>query len=485
MSLLTAEKFPLPVYPPNHMGVSSASILRFLDRLESAGICMHSYVLIRNHSILSEGYWAPYTAESLQRMYSVTKTFVGVAVGLLAQDGYIHLDDPLITYFRDKMTKQPSRYTQEMTIRDALMMCSVHTKTATQIVPHPDMLKAFFNVTPSHKAGTVFNYDTSASITLAALVERLTGMSLMDYLRMKVLDKIGFSNEAYCLKRGDVSDGGGGLLCTAHDLAKFALLCMQQGSWYGFQLLPKDYMKLATTRRVATNFANYQFNSYGYGYQMWMTAHNGFVLYGMGGQFAICLPEKNLILVTTADTLDNQGGLDVIFNSFWDTIYKELDEESVEDDEEAAEALYERISGLKIRPVEGETDSPIARAIGGKCFTMDTNTSVFQNVTIGFGPDYGTVTFDNDQGSHELRFGLGNYARQFFPGTRMEAAASGAWVDPETLFIRTYFTGENLGSLQLLLHFGGDGSLTIQSRPFGDTGLPASYNTCVTGFVYE
>ena len=167
MSLLFAEKFPLPVYPPNHMGVSSSSILRFLDRLDASNICMHSYVLIRNHSILSEGYWAPYTAESLQRMYSVTKSFVGVAIGLLAQDGYIHLDDPLIGYFRDKMTKQPSRYMQEMTIRDALMMCSVHTKTASKIVPHPDILKAFFNVTPSHKAGTVFNYDASASITLA------------------------------------------------------------------------------------------------------------------------------------------------------------------------------------------------------------------------------------------------------------------------------------------------------------------------------
>ncbi len=485
MSLLSAEKFPLPVYPPNHMGVSSSSILRFLDRLDASNICMHSYVLIRNHSILSEGYWAPYTAESLQRMYSVTKSFVGVAIGLLAQDGYIHLDDPLIGYFRDKMTKQPSRYMQEMTIRDALMMCSVHTKTASKIVPHPDILKAFFNVTPSHKAGTVFNYDTSASITLAALVERLTGMSLMDYLRMKVLDKIGFSDEAYCKKTGEISDGGGGLLCTSHDLAKFALLCMQQGNWYGFQLLPKDYMKLATTRRVSTDFAHPGFDAHGYGYQIWMTAHNGFALYGMGGQLAICVPDKSLILVTTADTLDNPGGLDIIFNAFWDIIYKELDDESVEEDPDAADTLYERISGLKLRIVEGETDSPIARAIGGKCFTMDSNPSVFKNVTVGFGPDYGTITFDNDEGSYELRFGLGYNARQIFPGTRMEAAASGAWTDPETLFVRTWFTGENLGSLQILLHFGGDGSLTVESRTFGDSGLPSGFNACVTGFIYE
>ena len=116
---------------------------------------------------------------------------------------------------------------------------------------------------------------------------------------------------------------------------------------------------------------------------------------------------------------------------------------------------------------------------------MDSNPSVFKNVTVGFGPDYGTITFDNDEGSYELRFGLGYNARQIFPGTRMEAAASGAWTDPETLFVRTWFTGENLGSLQILLHFGGDGSLTVESRTFGDSGLPSGFNACVTGFIYE
>lgn len=101
-----------------------------LEKLEESGLCMHSFVLVRHGAIACEGYWAPYTTDSLQRMYSVTKSFVGVAIGLLAQDGYVRLDDPVITYFPDKVIKQPHPYTEQMTIRDLLRMSTVHTRTA-------------------------------------------------------------------------------------------------------------------------------------------------------------------------------------------------------------------------------------------------------------------------------------------------------------------------------------------------------------------
>ena len=97
--LTSQEHFPLSTFPPEHMGISSGSILRFLEKLEESGLCMHSFVLVRHGAIACEGYWAPYTTDSLQRMYSVTKSFVGVAIGLLAQDGYVRLDDPVIINF--------------------------------------------------------------------------------------------------------------------------------------------------------------------------------------------------------------------------------------------------------------------------------------------------------------------------------------------------------------------------------------------------
>lgn len=476
-----SEQFPLSVFPPEHMGISPVSILHFLERLEEYRLCMHSFVLVRHGAIVSEGYWAPYTAQSQQRLYSASKSFVGMAVGLLVQDGYVRLDDPIIQYFPDKVIKQPHPYTEQMTIRNLLTMSTVHTRTATQIVPHPDLIKAFFNVSPSHRPGTVFNYDTGATVVLSALVERCTRLPLLEYLRMKVLHKIGFSEEATCQKIGGVSHGGSGILCTAHDLAKFGLLCLQQGNWYGFQLVNKDYMRLATSKQIDTSFSQPGHGAYGYGYQFWRTAHNGFACFGMGGQLAICLPEENLVLATTADTMENPGGVDLIFHAFWDTIYQDLHSESLPEDPEASARLYEKISALRVIHVEGEPDSPMALTVGGRRFLLDENPSCYRELSVGFGPDYGTLEYVTETGSHELKFGFGHNVHQLFPEPSLECLASGAWTDPSTLMIRVYITDQNLGSLQLLLHFSEDGSLTLSSRTFGDS-LLTGMDACVSGY---
>ena len=477
--------FELSQFPPEHAGISSASLLRFIDRLEERQLAMHSFIIVRHGSIAAEAYWAPYTETSLHRMYSVSKSLTSIAVGLACEEGYFRLDDPIMKYFEDKVIRQPHPYTLKMTIRDVLKMTTVHTKTATQIAPHPDMLKAFFNVTPSHAPGTVFNYDTSGSITLAALVERVTGMPLLDYLRGKLLDKIGFSENARWLKNGSYTDGGGGLLCTSRDLAKLGLLCLQQGRWFGFQLLPKEYMKQATSKHVSTNYAQPGHGSFGYGYQFWMTEHDGFCMYGMGGQLVICLPKEDLVVVTTADTQANPGGIDHVFNSFWDTVYADLKDDAVPIVEEDARALSERIAGLSVRSVKGAFDSPIQRDIGGKRFQLDENASRLRSVTVGFGGGYGTLQYETAEGPGEIRFGFGTNIRQMFPDPRLECLASGAWVDPETLFIRVYITDDNLGSLDMILHFGNDGSLTVESRAFGDSHLGSGWDACVTGFVYD
>ena len=86
-----------------------------------------------------------------------------------------------------------------------------------------------------------------------------------------------------------------------------------------------------------------------------------------------------------------------------------------------------------------------------------------------------------ETGSHELKFGFGHNVHQLFPEPSLECLASGAWTDPSTLMIRVYITDQNLGSLQLLLHFSEDGSLTLSSRTFGDS-LLTGMDACVSGY---
>ena len=79
---------------------------------------------------------------------------------------------------------------QMLTIRQMLTMRTCHDMNAYKIGGSPDWLGSFFTVTPDHVPGTNFSYDTASTHTLGALVEKLTGMELLDYLRTKFLDEL-------------------------------------------------------------------------------------------------------------------------------------------------------------------------------------------------------------------------------------------------------------------------------------------------------
>ena len=162
---------------PEDVGISSTGLIRFAKRLEYNNIPMHSIIVMRHGKICMESYYAPYTKDTLHRMFSVTKSFVSLAIGLLANEGRISLDDHIVDYFPEKLPENGAHpYMQMLTIRQMLTMRTCHDMNAYKIGGSPDWLGSFFTVTPDHVPGTNFSYDTASTHTLGALVEKLTGM---------------------------------------------------------------------------------------------------------------------------------------------------------------------------------------------------------------------------------------------------------------------------------------------------------------------
>ena len=73
----------------------------------------------------------------------------------------------------------------------------------------------------------------------------------------------------------------------------------------------------------------------GYGYQFWCTQNQGYVCYGMGGQLMLVLPEKEMILITTADTQSRQGGVQLIYDAFWQEIYQKISDQAIAENPES------------------------------------------------------------------------------------------------------------------------------------------------------
>lgn len=439
---------------PERAGVPPEALRDFLAALDDTPIDMHSVILLRGDNILLETYYEPFAADSPHRMYSITKSFVSLAVGALAAEGRISLDDNIVKYFPE----YPSPYSEirRTTIRDMLMMRSPHDYTTYKQNPQMPWVESFFTTRPTHEPGTVFAYDTSSAHVLGALVEKLSGMTLTDYLRGVCLDEIGFSKEAYCLKDPQgVSIGGSGLMAKPMDIARTARLVMNGGRCGERRLLDGDYLRTATSclspSETRGSFAD---NTRGYGMMFWRTRHNGYMMYGMAGQLALCLPDKDIILVTTADSMTCRDGAQLILGAFWRLVYSRIDTEPAG----GGAAEPNRLTARRRLPVTAGAGREFS---GGYVFSE--NKLGLRRLSVKTDERGGELRYENRDGEQLLRFGTGFGEPGAFPRYGCLCVTDGAWVEEDRLVVKSRLIGEMIGSVTLELYFS-DGFVTVSAR---------------------
>ena len=452
---------------PEQVGIDSIWIKNFLDRLESCHLPMHSFILMKDDRIVAETYYAPYKADTQHRMFSITKSFVSVAIGLLAEEGKLSLDDKIVNFFPEKLPEgELSPYLSELTIRNMLMMATCHRMTTYKAPGVTDWVGSFFTTKPSHVPGTTFSYDTSSTHTLCALVEKITGMKLLDYLRVKFLDEIGFSKEAYVMEApGGESLGGSGLMSTPMDLLKFMYVIAKGGKVGDKQLIPEEYVKEATACQIDTYAKSSSWEEMqGYGYQFWRTTHNGFCCYGMAGQYACYYPEQNLLFITTADTQGRAGGTQLIFDAFYQEIYDKIGMPA----QESAFDLEEDLKSRTLFVVQGEHSADILQEVNHVKYILDKNEKGFIWMELSVEESEGKLRYETSEGVFELGFGMGYNKVVSFPKYEYKSAVSGAFRDGNTFLIKANMVDECIGNVFIQLVFKDD-RLTVLMRKFEET----------------
>jgi len=452
---------------PESQGVPAEAVVAFMDELERKKVNMHSFILMKKGHILAQCYWPYFDAAKKQRMYSVSKSVTSVAVGKMITEGRLSLADKVAPFFPEYITADTHPYLLEATVRDLLMMATPN-HTNSYDYPDPDWIKTFFNLKGEKvPPGTRFSYDTAGTDTLCAIVEKLCGMPMLKYLR-PVFDEIGISEDAWCIKNPEGrSWSGSGVMFTTRDLAKFALFCLDKGECKGKQLVSREYMEAATSFQIgnAENSGGDEFR-YGYGYQFWMIRHGGFACYGMGGQLALVLPDKELVLVTTADTQADPSGINSIVRAFF-ALYEKTSGAPLPENAEAQAALSKKISGAYVHLPEGAKETPNAAAYSGVRYQMEPNPMGIKWLSLEIAPKKCVLNYENATGAHRMAFGTGEYTTGKFPekyhGTRVgvsdthyDTAAAGAWTSDDTFSGLLYSVDDHMGSIKMKLAFRGD-----------------------------
>lgn len=458
---------------PESTGISSGDVLTMLKVFQEEGLYMHSVMVVRYGKIIAEGYYAPFTRQTKHRMYSVSKSFVSGAIGLLCGEGRLSLEDKIHTFFPEFPPEELHPYIREMTVRDLLRMESPHTTTYS-LCPgdryYTDWVESFFRTKPVRPAGTTFCYDTSATYILDVIVERLTGKSFLEYMKDKMLRKLGFSEDAWCVKSPDgYAWGGSGVICTPLDLAKYAFVLLRNGRVNGEQLLSGDYIKAATACQTASEVNSCMFESGGYGYQIWCAPDNGFSFLGMGSQFVYCLPEKDLMFICTADNQGRDSAKDCILGAFLHHVARKAAGTPLPEDPVAYDALQKELNGLSLTVPRGCTHSSWEEKINNVTYLLEENPMGFQKVRLSFRGDGGTLYYRNARGEKEIPFGLGKYEEGRFPETHYSGTqigvpkgegyrclAAAVWTTETQLLLRVNIVDDYFGNLRIVFGFQND-----------------------------
>lgn len=446
---------------PESVGIASKDVLTLLTTLEDAKIPMHSLLIYRHGALVTEGYYAPYKKETLHRLFSVTKSLVCVAIGELISRGHLCLSDPICDYFSDYVTKDTHPYIKSMTIEHLLKMETCHRATTYKHDASLNWVQSFFTTPPSHRPGSHFNYDTSSSHTLGALVKRISGKNVLDYLQETFLHGTDFSPDAYILNDpfGEAM-GGSGLMARPIDLLIFAQKVMMERT-------DNPYLRDATSNLTSTL---YQTNSIeeqqGYGYQFWQLRHEGYACFGMGGQYALCYPKHDLIVVTTADTQGLKEGNATIIKAVYDHIVRPLSQAPLPKNLSTYQQLCQRLNHLSIdHPVENCTQAFHNR------YALATNTSGFHHVTLDIDPvkNQGILSFEQDQEVFDIPFGFDHGIVSTIARYHQRVFSYGHNLCTNQLHIKTHLIDACIGSIDFHLTFHKDKRLSIFIKKIEET----------------
>ena len=472
---------------PESKGLDSRHIKTYIERLNKRQMHMHSVLMMRGNDIIYEGYWAPYNKDYCHRMYSVTKSFVAVAIGLCIEDGLISLDDCVYDYFPTRREENIDPHVKKQTVRQMLTMSTVGYPCSWFTHPDPDRTHIYFSDHGKRRApGTIWEYDSSGSQVLCSLVETVTGKTLFDYLNERIFTHLGTFKDAKILQtRNGDSWGDSALICSTRDLASFARFVMNYGTYNGKRLMNEEFLKDATSKLVDNRWDGHLHAfKHGYGYQIWKGEEDSFAFVGMGDQLAVCIPKYDFIFCCTGDNQGNEAARDYIIYELYDCIVDNLQNTALNPDPVVVNELEKLTSSLSLFALKGLSDSPLREKIDNKTFVCEENKLGLSEFTFNFnGTDKGELKYTRGGREMTLPFVVNENVFGYFPelsysrergaerttdGFMYKDAVSFAWLSETKIMVLVQIIDEYLGNASLTFAFNGDEATAMFARTAED-----------------
>ncbi|MGB0429924.1 MAG: serine hydrolase domain-containing protein [Bacteroidia bacterium] len=274
------------------------------------------FLAIQNDSIIFEKYYSSYDSSTIANSFSVAKSYITMLVGFAINDGLIksindnvtqYLDNYNVDVFGDITIEHLCTMSSGLEWKESYGGPINHT---TEGYYGTNIEKLIKGLKKAHKPGLVYQYKGCDPQLLAFIIEKVTGKSVSEYLSEKFWSKTEHTlNGLWSL---DHKNGHEKAYCcintTARNFARIGKLYLNRGKWNNNQLLDSNWITQSITPHKIPNPKGRK--TLHYGYQWWLMNDldkNVFYARGLNGQYVICFPEKDLVIVRIGQKRETSG----------------------------------------------------------------------------------------------------------------------------------------------------------------------------------
>lgn len=449
----------LPRSTPEAEGVSSEGILNFLEAAAKSNHEFHSFMVLRHGKVVAEGWWNPYRPDLKHTMYSCSKSFTATAIGFAVAEKKLTVEDRVVTFFPDDLPETVSPDLSELRIKDLLSMSVGHAMDPTWSITSGDKpwVKAFFEIPIMYGPGIKFLYNSSATFMLSAIVQKVTGQKVIDYLKPRLFDPLGIEGVDWEENPEGINVGGWGLRLKTEDMAKFGQLFLQKGMWNGRQILPASWVEEASTMKIMQdpNATQGKKDSsdwlQGYGYQMWRSRHNSYRGDGAFGQYILVFPEQDAVIAITSETPDMQAE----FNLIWEYLFPAIQPKKLPANPKMASKLKQKTASLALPLPPKNPVAALESTLSGHHFKIKSKHKGLEGIGFEFGKNSCLLTLKTDSTTHKIPFGLDHWERSQTTryGPYLVAGAKSSRVGLPPFQVVGSYTWKDEKTLQMTLRY--------------------------------
>ena len=204
-------------------------------------------VVTRDGRLVDEWYWNDTGPDSTQEVFSASKSFTDVLVGIAADDGDLSVTDKASKWIPE-WSDTPS---DEVTVEHLLNNTSgryhdLATDYGQMAVQAPDKTAFAIGLDQEAEPGTTWVYNNSAIQTLEAVLSGATGEDMADFAQDRLFTPLGMDDSGWARDAAGNPMAFIGVRSTCRDMARFGLMALNHGDWDGQQVVSAEWMEQST-----------------------------------------------------------------------------------------------------------------------------------------------------------------------------------------------------------------------------------------------